>query len=70
MVWNLFRVLLMQFMYIIMFKESRKSQISSSVLEIPLVTPFYEALILWVQRADSLEKTWMLGKIEGSRGRG
>ena len=60
----------MQFMYIIMFKESRKSRISSSVLEIPLVTPFYEALILWVQRADSLEKTWMLGKIEGSRGRG
>ena len=60
----------MQFMYIIMFKYSQKSWISSSVLEIPLVTPFYEALILWVQRADSLEKTLMLGKIEGSRGRG
>ena len=30
----------------------------------------YETLILWMQRTDSLEKTLMLGKIEGRRRRG
>ena len=30
----------------------------------------YKTLILWMQRTDSLEKTLMLGKIEGRRRRG
>ena len=30
---------------------------------------FHEFLLLWVRRTDSLEKTLMLGKIEGRRRR-